>query len=73
MDDYVYVGGEDMIEEGVFRWISGESVQGIPWRSGQPNNDRNVEHCMAMKKSESFKFYDRPCSKKYSFLCQKSL
>ena len=75
VDGYVYVGGEDMIEEDTFRWINGESMQGIPWGNSQPNNANRLkgEHCLAMGKSESFTFFDRPRSSNYSFLCQKTL
>ena len=61
-----------MTEEGKFRWINGEPVEGIPWKSGEPDNFAGGEHCLAMGQNYSFKFYDISCTSTYSFLCQRN-
>ena len=68
---YVFVGGEDMTEEGKFRWINGEPVKGIPWHSDQPNGGGR-ENCLTMYQPYSFPFFDTACTGTYSFLCQRN-
>ena len=72
-DSYVYIGGEDVTKEGTFRWINGETVQQEPWYYSQPNNDGNAEHCLTKHRLNNYSFFDRECSKEYSFLCEISV
>ena len=60
------------MEEGIFKWNNGETVQQIPWGSGEPNGGTG-SNCLIMDASQAFKFYDRGCSAKYEFLCQIAL
>ena len=42
----------------------------IPWRSGQPNNHGNGEHCAALLSGLDNALYDRSCDNNYKVLCQ---
>ncbi|CAG2193702.1 unnamed protein product [Mytilus edulis] len=48
------------ISEGEWQWaITLEKVQYMNWDSGQPNNNDNNEHCMAMTGSRGYKWEDK--------------
>ena len=66
---YTWVGGDDQADEGKFKWLNGSPVQGIPWHSSEPNNGSGNSDCMVMYNSNE-KFYDKPCTNAYSFLCE---
>jgi hypothetical protein len=42
-EPYLYIGLNDMRQEGVFEWYSGEPVAYTSWYSGEPNNSGDVE------------------------------
>ena len=44
----IWVGGDDLSEEGMFKRVNGKLVQGIPWASGRPNNAASVSDCMLL-------------------------
>ena len=69
---WVFVGAHDMIEEGVFKWLNGESVQQIPWHSGQPGGGEN-QNCLSIEKGLNYNFNDQQCSEKFQLLCQITL
>ena len=64
-----WVGAHDMIEEGMFKWLNGKTVQDIPWYPGQPGGGES-QNCLAIDKAANFKFNDLVCSAKYHPLCQ---
>ncbi|MEQ9814834.1 MAG: lectin-like protein [Azospirillaceae bacterium] len=33
-----WIGASDAVSEGEFRWIDGTALEGVPWRSGEPND-----------------------------------
>ena len=66
--DWIWVGGDDQSEEGKFKWVNGNPVQGIPWGTGQPDNGDGIEDCIEMFKPYG-KFYDVYCDRIFSFLC----
>ena len=70
--DYVFVGADDITEEGTFQWNNGDTVQQILWSSGEPNGGR-LEQCAIMHHNTGFKLVDISCSAKYEFLCQMTL
>lgn len=71
-DASVIVGGNDIMEEGSFKWNNGENVQQIPWGKGEPNGGKN-SNCLVMERSYAFAFCDRECSDQREFLCQITL
>lgn len=46
--EYAYLGGTDAAEEGVWVWSNGEPFDYTNWNSGEPNNDLDGEHQMAI-------------------------
>lgn len=48
ISEYVYLGATDRAEEGVWVWSNGEPFDYTNWNSGEPNNDVDGEHEMAM-------------------------
>ena len=65
----VWVGGDDQSEEGKFKWVNGNPVQGIPWESRQPDNAGGNQDCMGMYKPTG-QFYDWSCTNTFCFMCQ---
>merc|ERR1719167_1866224 len=44
---WTWVGGNDIDEEGTWKWTDGSSFQFTFWYSGQPDNHGGNEDCMA--------------------------
>ena len=42
-EEYVWVAGSDLDQEGQWKWITGGSVSDHLWNPGEPNNDRGRE------------------------------
>ena len=70
-DPHIWVGADDLSEEGKFKWLNGAPVLGIPWNSGEPNNLGGHEDCLEMYESHG-KFNDDTCTSIRSFLCELS-
>ena len=68
-----WIGGNDIDEEGTWKWTDGSPFEFTFWRSGEPNNHNHNEDCMM----HGFpgKWNDGPCTgwTKYidGFLCSK--
>ena len=69
-NQFIWVGGDDQSEEGVFKWVNGSPVLGIPWNSGEPNNLGSKENCIEIY--ELHYFNDEACTSIRSFLCELS-
>ena len=61
-----WVGGNDLITEGVFLSESGSSTY-FHWREGEPNDWRRKEDCVLL--SHTF-MNDYPCSHKTAVTCK---
>ena len=48
MRDYYWLGRTDEGNEGVWRWITGESFSYSNWNEGEPNNGLGAEHCLEL-------------------------
>ena len=46
--DYVFLGGNDIREDGIWEWESGEPFAYQNWNEGEPNNDLGGEDHLAM-------------------------
>ena len=69
MSTLVFIGGNDIEDEGVYIWNNGKPVQTshIPWRKGEPTGNKD-QNCMAIY--EDFYFGDNTCGSLREFLCQ---
>jgi hypothetical protein len=48
-----WLGATDELEEGKWRWVTGEPFSYQKWFTGEPNNSSGVEHYLAMGNTES--------------------
>ena len=66
----VHVGGSDIAEEGIFKWINGVPLQEDMWQGRKPTESRG-RNCLIMRPGYSSKLSDGECSAKRSgLLCQ---
>ncbi len=42
--NYYWIGFTDELQEGVWRWVTGEPVTYVNWQPGEPNNTNGMEH-----------------------------
>ena len=71
-EDIFIIGVSDHITEGIWKTTESDhkcDVQFTNWRAGQPNNFGGDQHCVAMRKSQNWKWHDIPCSLRTHFLC----
>merc|ERR1712179_249489 len=83
-DDLVWIGLNDIEEEGKWRWLSDDTdvttAQGN-WRAGDPNNgdgDPDTENCVAVNWTDSdddlynAEWVDLQCYEKHFYACEKA-
>ncbi|KAJ8045580.1 C-type lectin mannose-binding isoform [Holothuria leucospilota] len=67
----IWIGLNDIEEEGNFVWTDGSPVNFTYFNKDEPNNLEGREHCVHLW--ESTKWNDRPCtSPRYLFTCKKA-
>ena len=74
-----FLGGNDEVVEGTFRWEDGSAVILTNWNTGEPNNGAgaNEEDCIVMVGTLGGKWDDHPCapppvgSGSYAFVCER--
>ena len=66
---HTWMGGNDIDEEGTWKWTDGSPFDFTFWYSGEPNN-HGGEDCMHHGYGD--KWNDRPCSDSLTFLCSKT-
>ena len=71
----VWIGANDLIEEGLWTWVSDYSIIGYSnWAKGEPNNDRGVEDCGQLcNNRRSFSWNDAACSDRHEYICEKMI
>lgn len=71
----VWTGGNDIANEGTWRWLTGEPMNYTNWRTNEPNNndtnDPNGEDCMVYEGDNGGLWDDRSCSRTYGFICER--
>ena len=63
-----WVGATDRHTEGEWRWLSGQLVEHDNWYSGQPNNAKGGEDCMALF---GYKYFDTGCNDTWYYICKR--
>ncbi|ESO84931.1 hypothetical protein LOTGIDRAFT_79356, partial [Lottia gigantea] len=64
--DKVFLGGSDLHEEGVWKWLNGEPVNRTLFLPGEPN-DLNGENCLSTRKTG---YNDVGCFLNYKYICE---
>lgn len=71
---WVWIGGSDIEEEGVWKWADSTPWEDKFWAPGEPSNAGNNEDCIYLQNPGyklNRKFNDWTCSKESHFLCSK--
>ncbi|CAB4017889.1 Hypothetical predicted protein [Paramuricea clavata] len=68
--DFVWVGLNDIAEEGTFVWTDGSPNTYAKFADGQPDNYVNNEHCINILKLENGDYGDAPCDATFTFICE---
>ena len=66
----IWIGLNDIAAALTFTWINGSAVSFTDWLSGEPNNNQNIENCVAMNTAQSGQWYDVNCASQFHALCQ---
>lgn len=72
-DTIVFLGGNDLGEEGVFYWHStGVRLAYAHWQSGQPDNWKGIEDCVALVNIPGWNWVanDGSCESVHYFVCE---
>jgi hypothetical protein len=64
----LWLGLNDLEEEGEWTWMSGESSYDY-WLSGQPGGESSDSDCGMMPNYDGYRWSDLPCSDRYRFVC----
>ncbi|CAC5367790.1 unnamed protein product [Mytilus coruscus] len=72
-DSKIWIGANDIENEGRWIWSSDNTtLQYFPWRSGQPDNYNNEEHCAQIFSDKDGGWNDIGCSERLSFTCERN-
>jgi hypothetical protein len=74
-----FLGGNDELTEGAFKWDDGTDVVLTNWNTGEPNNGLGMyeEDCIVIHGTFGGKWDDRPCAPgaaidgTYAFICER--
>ncbi|HUH03465.1 MAG TPA: C-type lectin domain-containing protein [Kofleriaceae bacterium] len=68
----VWAGGNDIAEEALWVWVTGELMGYTNWRSGEPNDYGTTgEDCMVIEGDNGGLWDDRPCASSYGYICER--
>ena len=66
------IGGNDIDTEGSWVWSDGSLWNYQNWKSGQPSNSYDEEHCLELGYLGETSWNDLPCTGyKWPFICKK--
>jgi hypothetical protein len=70
LDDDVWLGSSDRVEEGRFRWVTGAVSPFTAWASGQPDDGDGSEDCVEQKRASMPGWHDQPCTDLLAYVCE---
>ena len=74
--DSMWIGANDLEDEGTFVWITEEPLSYQNWASGEPNNVNGSEHCVVMRGADdsvATMWNDTFCGLARSYSCESEL
>jgi len=71
--DNVWTGGNDIDEEGTWKWTDCTPWEFTSWASGEPNNMGNVQDCLRQSGRINSNWDDYSCSNTIGFVCNKMI
>ena len=70
-DKYIWLGLNDIAEEGSFVWDSTQQPPSFTdWLEGEPNDRRNIEDCAMHMFLSGEEWNDTPCTSEMRSICQ---
>ncbi|XP_071507011.1 macrophage mannose receptor 1-like [Diadema antillarum] len=75
IDYQIYIGLSDSLNNGLFRWTDGSSVDYTNWNIDEPNEHTGDEDCVEMVENMERvgRWNDQTCNDYNAFICQMSL
>lgn len=75
-DTDVWVGGNDLVSENAWFWVTGELVSDFGWGVDEPNNGASgeAENCMIIRNlgpDNIGTWDDRSCAMQYGYICER--
>ncbi|XP_061397200.1 lectin subunit alpha-like [Musca vetustissima] len=68
-----YLGGHDLAEEGQFVWpLTGKRFDFANWNLGNPDNYKDMEHCVHIWENTDYEWNDTRCVNKMGFICEEN-
>lgn len=68
----VWAGGNDIGQEALWVWLTGELMGYTNWRIGEPNDSGTTgEDCMVIEGDNGGLWDDRPCAGSYGYICER--
>ncbi|XP_077985570.1 EGF-like repeat and discoidin I-like domain-containing protein 3 [Glandiceps talaboti] len=67
----LWIGLTDLARENHFEWDNGQETTYRNWNSGEPDNDRQSEHCVHLSTNVAGKWNDAECSENIGYICEK--
>ena len=64
-----WIGGNDIASEGMFVWVSGNSIVFENWDENEPSNTYSYSDCMRSK--SDWRLHDMNCMSTYDSICEK--
>ena len=69
----MWIGGTDQEKEEVWKWTDCSLWNFEQWNQGQPDNQREAEHCLEFFRNDGRGWNDYDCTARNYFLCSQKL
>ncbi|XP_063443383.1 perlucin-like protein [Mytilus trossulus] len=66
-----WLGATDLVQEGTWKWTSGNQIGYSDWAYGEPNNTGQDQDCLQLWDKESYLWDDLWCTSERNYICQR--